>query len=100
MAKEYIEREALLKWFEPYLGVGETWVEIHPVLDAVYALPAADVAPVVHGRWIYKNGRIVCDQCETVYAVCPNRDDAKELMNEMKGFEKFCFNCGAKMDGE
>lgn len=46
---EYIEREALLKWFEPYLGVGETWVEIHPVLDAIYALSNADVVPVVHG---------------------------------------------------
>lgn len=43
---DYIEREALINWFAPWLGIGESWIEIHPVLDAVYALPAADVVPV------------------------------------------------------
>jgi hypothetical protein len=58
---EYIEREALLKWFEPYLGVGETWVEIHPVLDAVHTFPAADVAPVVRCKDCVLHGKCLTE---------------------------------------
>ena len=81
---EYIEREALLKWFEPYLGVGETWVEIHPVLDAIYALSNANVVPVVHGDWYGCGNMWMCTVC----------DDLSYTMTN------YCPNCGARMDGE
>lgn len=86
---EYIEREVVLKWFEPYLGGGETWVEIHPVLDAIHTFPAADVAPVRHGRWLGERGGYTCNVCG-----CEGPEDGGYWASP------FCPNCGAKMDLE
>ena len=60
----------------------------------------AEVGVVKHGRWIVKNGRIECDQCEALWAVCPNKDVREEGLKSVYKTEKFCYNCGAKMDGE
>lgn len=47
-------------------------------------IPAADVAPVVHGRRVDYGGFYCrCSQCEGTLPVCSN----------------YCPNCGAKMDG-
>ena len=62
-----------------------------PEIEAIVEeLPAADVAPVVHGKWKPTEYPIMseCEDCSecgyrTVYG---------------HGF-KFCPNCGAKMDG-
>ena len=87
MPKEYIEREKLLQDIEHYHlsdGKFQHWVEIQP---------AADVAPVVHGRWRWvaydANPKIGNWHC-----TCCNRIP--------KSFQKedFCPNCGAKMDKE
>ena len=55
--------------------------------------PAADVAPVVHGRWEWLGpNRLVTDcMCGTCSA-CKIR--SKYIVNTM-----LCPNCGAKMDG-
>ena len=79
---EYIEREALLKDIERYNvsdGAFQHWVEIQP---------AADVAPVRHGRWEvgYFHDR-VCSCC-----LHPDNDFDDYAHN-------FCPNCGARMDG-
>ena len=50
--------------------------------------PAADVAPVVHGRWI--NG------CEC--SVCGNMRGP--ISEKLLPYYKYCPTCGAKMDGE
>lgn len=61
---EYIEREAALKLLEDEARCG--------YLDAVdiNSIPAADVAPVVHGRWLPQIllGRRVwdCSECKTL----------------------------------
>lgn len=80
---EYIEREALLRDIERYNvsdGAFQHWVEIQP---------AADVAPVRHGRWEvgYFHDR-VCSCC-----LHPDNDFDDYAHN-------FCPNCGAKMDGD
>lgn len=49
----------------------------------IKAIPAADVAPVVHGRWIKGPSNPYCSEC---FVEC--RDETP-----------FCPNCGAKMDG-
>ena len=79
---EYIEREALLRDIEHYHVSDfafQHWVEIQP---------AADVAPVRHGRWEvgYFHDR-VCSCC-----LHPDNDFDDYA-------HKFCPNCGAKMDG-
>lgn len=60
------------------------------VKSMVSKAPAADVAPVVHGRWI--DGK--CSNC----GVDIPTDDAHDVIF---GHEcRFCYYYGAKMDGE
>ena len=65
----------------------ETFDQIVDQQPTVEAIPAADVVPVRHGRWIeYRQGRWVyakCSKCETVHDVRTN----------------YCPNCGDKMNG-
>ena len=70
-------------------------VSVHDIDDA----STIEAEPVKHGRWIVKNGRIECDQCEALWAVCPNKDVRGEELKSVYKTEKFCYNCGAKMDG-
>ena len=53
------------------------------IRHALIAVPAADVTPVVHGRWIKGPSNPYCSEC---FVEC--RDETP-----------FCPNCGAKMDG-
>lgn len=52
---------------------------------AIEDIPAADVVPVVHGRWVDVDfcGQYECSECG---------NNAVDLYD-------FCPNCGAKMDG-
>lgn len=55
--------------------------------------PAADVAPVVHGRWephdrAFGDNFLVCSKCQFV-----SEDKAT------RRYYHYCPNCGAKMDG-
>lgn len=52
-------------------------------------MPAADVAPVVHGRWIWRNK---WEPFEFKYE-CSICHDGSDLES------KYCPNCGANMDG-
>lgn len=56
------------------------------VLREVSDTPAADVAPVVHGRWGDDgSGIIICSECGRGYSLIPR-------------YTHYCPNCGAKMD--
>lgn len=60
----------------------------------VLKLPAADVAPVVHGRWILErepNGKPYCFHC----SVC----DSDYHCIGIVVASDYCPKCGAKMDG-
>ena len=59
------------------------------VKSMVSKAPAADVAPVVHGRWIYdkKAQRPYCSVCKEYFYGATNSPMS------------YCSNCGAKMDG-
>lgn len=61
------------------------------VPNTIKNMPAADVAPVRHGRWISKNPHgyewiFVCSNCSYIDG-CPFNDR-----------HNYCPNCGAKMD--
>lgn len=65
------------------------------VRSGLYCIPAADVAPIVHGRWI---GAPLCgnDDCEC--SECGNWCNIHvNLCGE--AIQKYCPYCGAKMDG-
>ena len=62
-------------------------------IELLDEIPAADVAPVVHGRWIKDdflsddvNNAEKCSQCG-------------ELIGWFGNLPNYCPNCGAKMDG-
>ena len=64
---------------------------------AIGKLPAADVAPVVHGEWVHphwKNSDF-CYDC----SVCGNEAMHCEYRWSDKKIYPICPNCGAKMDG-
>jgi rubrerythrin len=89
---EYIEREALIAGIEKRL---KNPVIIRWLCGIIGEQPAADVAPVVHGRWEtvidYDEfwGELDYYKC----SVCGNL----ELRDSQT---PYCPNCGARMDGE
>ena len=63
-------------------------------------IPAADVAPVVHGRWIKDNDSF---QTDDDYYCCYfdyNCSNCGEVVNDRYKLPKYCPECGAKMDGK
>lgn len=56
-------------------------------------MPAADVAPVVHGRWVEDHDYLKCPEC----GIMVKRDFT--FFDDI-GDWNFCPSCGAKMDLE
>ena len=94
---EYIERDALMRRIkeihcaecDSYHGVRCRVCWVDDTLGYIDSEPAADVAPVRHGRWIYDHW------CEFKCSVCGEFSNSKPY----RGKENYCPNCGAKMDG-
>ena len=86
---EYIDREQVLELQADY-GEGQyTMMLIDPKL--VKKLPTADVAPVVHAKWlkdIEYIGDVECSNC------------GKRYDEDVVGGSSYCPNCGARMDKE
>lgn len=97
---EYIKREAAIayireqseecqKAFEELGGESGIYADAYNDLaEDFYRIPAADVAPVVHGRWIPFHSEIAgdiqyCSACEIGFAAKTD----------------YCPHCGAMMDG-
>lgn len=83
---DYIPRKALLDW------VHEFYPEDKVFVSAIINAPAADVAPVRHGRIIetIEDGHMKRD-----FSCCGV--DFTKMTCWMT--PKYCPNCGAKMDG-
>lgn len=92
MAKEYIEREAAINAIENDC-LELVYYTKEDAIQCVKATPAADVAPVVHGRWIEKTAH---DRRQ--YFECSNCGKQENKHTAIRG--GFCWNCGAKMDKE
>lgn len=59
-----------------------------------YSIPPADVAPVVHGRWVSVAGKR-----DRICSRCLHNEPYKNADDDAEVFE-FCPHCGAKMDGK
>ena len=82
---DFVSRYELVKHL---VGVHDGWrIPFgYTVEDEIINFPAADVAPVRHGRWIDTGSGQECSICkENQYGYDTGRH--------------FCPNCGAKMDG-
>lgn len=58
----------------------------------VSAIPAADVAPVVHGRWMY-------EKTEGGFHIWRCSRCGRGMNDNPEGIDLYCYHCGAKMDG-
>lgn len=109
---EYISRKAAIayireqseecqKAFEELGGESGIYADAYNDLaEDFYSIPAADVAPVVHGQWIIgvddDDFDVKCSKCEwtdifEVAGIAAVERIAKTM--------HYCLNCGAKMDG-
>ena len=89
---EYIEREAVVRELnKTYDNMNAMGAQFYGgFMNAVYRIkdfPAADVAPVRHGRWL-------CVDTDTEQFFLCNKCKKKEYWES-----DYCPNCGAKMDG-
>ena len=82
---EYIKRKAVIDL------ITRRYENPEICTQEINSIPAADVAPVVHGRW--EPGNPICPVC--------GGDKFKDLDADIwcDWQPDFCPNCGAKMDG-
>lgn len=97
---EYIKRAEALQQCGRF-GDYTAW----SIWDGIGSIPAADVAPVVHGRCPICSGRkILTQDCDNGYSVEVDAEQGE--MSIWQGDTcltvisiDYCPNCGAKMDG-
>ena len=104
MAK-YINLEELMKFpirqnhYDKEHGNEDFICGIETVLEYAESLPAADVAPAVHGRWIIgvdnDDFDIKCSKCEWTDTFEVAGIAAVERITKAM---HYCQNCGARMD--
>ena len=92
---EYIKREAVIDRLKRNLDACNpgSFSELcyRDAIETVKCFPAADVAPVVRGRWVHLGGdEWCCSACGFVITTEGSWD---------KPTKKYCEDCGAKMDG-
>ena len=82
---EYINRAELISNLKEFANE-----QLTPLIETlIQKQPAADVVEVRRGSWIYDHWcEFRCSECGNLSKSEPHR-----------GKEKFCPNCGAKMDG-
>lgn len=93
---EYIEREAAVKAANEWVSEAckEPVMRVIRLFDKLQKVPAADVAPVVHGRWVSVAGKR-----DRICSRCLHNEPYKNADDDAEVFE-FCPHCGAKMDIE
>lgn len=96
---EYIDRDAALIEIErrEALMVGDKRVSVDAMKSFIKNRPAADVAPVVHARWIHSRYEDCSEQFELVKCSHCNHE-AYAMAFYVRG-GNYCPSCGAKMDG-
>lgn len=98
---EYIERDAAIAIIKGLVGLTGDDRREKGLLAAVSVLErqaAADVAPVVHGRWVevegwYGETIAECSACGADFVMTDGESPESHDYH-------YCPNCGAKMDGE
>lgn len=92
---DYIDREKLLaKIDEAFFETdpdGKEQIGVLKCRAIIREIPAADVAPVAHGRWVthYRSGTTVA---EGYVSTCC------DMWNDRRS--DYCPSCGARMDGD
>ena len=98
MTDDYIKREDALKGLEDS-DIGfcddEPIQTRNSALKIIQNIPAADVAPVVRGRWVHGEYGPYCSNCD---GYPPTRKRPGHPGDTEFDYTNFCPNCGAKME--
>lgn len=89
MADEYIKKQDAVMTAMDYGGSGNAQDASQDIASALMAIPAADVAFVVRGRWTEEG---FCSNCGCYMPT----DDAHDAI--FKDEVHYCYYCGAKME--
>lgn len=93
---EYIEKNVAIARLTA-LEIGNPCATMTDAKRQIADTRPADVAPVVHGRWIrphWKNNNYCCDCSE-----CGGEAMHRDYQWHKNGVYPICPNCGVKMDG-
>ena len=91
---EYISREAAVEAVEIALNKYNLLLSTFRVIrDSVKDVPAADVAPVVHARWVFEDEDDYRPRCAKCDHIASGDSENYYLSN-------YCPNCGACMKEE
>ena len=93
MTDEYIHREDAVdavcaEWCGAHDAHCDACAEVH----RINALPSADVAPVIHSRWIKTADGAECENC--------GREAVYQIVDDHWEYEPWCPHCGAIMDNK
>lgn len=94
--KDYLNRQ--IQAFEPCPDKYDAAVGIY---DGLHRIPAADVVPMWHGRWVKATGMMPPEYCGLhICSECGHYAGRKPPYGGREMLSDYCPNCGAKMDGE
>lgn len=91
---EYIDRDLTIQKIvnignENYEGKSPNIGMVHAA-QIVKSMPSADVAPVIHAKWVkrsFVSSDVFCSECRTL-----------EKFGDSNYKSRYCPHCGAKMD--
>ena len=100
---DYISKEAVVRYLKGYsekernsnspYGMITSSV-LYKVERAFSEMPAADVQPIKHGRWIPQGDDMwLCSNCRENKIFSAHESDRTEK-------QRYCCRCGARMDGD
>lgn len=104
---DLISRKAAIDGIEAYCDGCDSYNGVRcracQIADAMAAVDEVEAAPVRYGRWIKAKGKTnlwYCSECGEKILYNPNKRTYN--VQKMPVFEKnkFCRNCGAKMEGK
>lgn len=89
MAEKYFLLSEIEKDFDWLKSRGSEDIQFRELIERLEngVIPAADVAPVRHGRWSSNGIALVCSECGRAFGI-------------VKMFAHYCPWCGSRMDKE
>lgn len=100
MAEKYVKASECEKYFYKHLDDNN----MIGAMNAIDEMPAADVEPVRHGKWIYNPNGMDFNLGAWECSACAQRNNNLPCSRNISPYicvgSKYCPNCGARMCGE
>lgn len=90
----HIDADALHGAIDRKMAFADVYEKSYIKEMVVDEIPTADVAPVVHGKWVDSPNITECVVCSN----CMSDNLSAQVIAPAPPHYKYCPNCGAKMD--